>query len=84
MEPTILAILKPDGTLGAIPVRDLEKAKEVAKHKTLVVAGTRCEIKGLVTEQEFEGLKIFWTSSARDKFKQNMEYLRKYKHWPKV
>lgn len=81
----VVVIEKPDGSLGAIPVKHEDKARElVGKHKDklLNVAGSKCLIKGLMSEEEYEGLKTFWHLPHYEKWKKNVEYLKKYKKWP--
>ena len=81
----VVVIEKPDGSLGAIPVKDLEKAKELVaktRDKLLNVAGTKCRVKGLMSEEEYEDLKLFWHLPAKDKWLANGAYFKKYKKWP--
>lgn len=81
----VVVIEKPDGSLGAIPVRDEDKAKELVaktRDKLLNVAGTKCKVKGLMSEEEYEDLKLFWHLPAKDKWLANGAYFKKYKKWP--
>lgn len=81
----VVVIEKPDGSLGAIPVRDEDKARLLLtkyKDKLLNVAGTKCRVKGLMSEEEYNDLKLFWHLPAKDKWLANGAYFKKYKKWP--
>lgn len=75
------------GELKAIPVRDEQQARKVLESKqTIKWQGDSVDVKGLFTEEDYKALKIFYHNkpSHYELWKKNMEYLKKYKHWPKT
>ena len=79
----VFVIQKPDKTLVALPIRDLARAQELSKHPTMVWQGIEVEVRGVMSEKDFEGLQTFWQIPAFDRPKQNAEYYKKYGKWPK-
>lgn len=83
----VVVIEKPDKSLGAIPIKDEQKAQLLLtkyKDKLLNVAGTKCRVKGIMSEEEYEDLKLFWHLPEKDKWLANGAYFKKYKKWPRL
>jgi hypothetical protein len=81
----VFVIQLPDTTLKALPVSDLGKAQQLqADYKTMKWQGLEVEIRGVMSEEEFQALELFWHVPAFDRLKKNVEYYKAHGKWPTV
>lgn len=75
------------GELKSIPITDETKARKVLDSGlTMKWQGDTVIVKGIMSQEDFEGYKIFYKHepSHYEQWKRNMEYLKKHKHWPET
>jgi hypothetical protein len=79
----VFVIQLPDTTLKALPITNMEKAKQLeSDYKTMKWQGLDVAIRGVMSEEDFQGLQTFWHVPAFDRLKHSVEYFKKHGKWP--